>query len=716
MPSAAESLLAAGAYEPAREAARRLTRVHPSDPQGFHLLGRALAGGPSPRLLEAVRAFREAARLAPRDTIAWRGTADAALRLGGADGERLARDALERLLALDPARPWAWEQYLGSYRSSGDRVRMRRLLQPQADNPRVAVRIAALLIEDEHYGPANATLDRVLTSEPENATALALRAQSAFEAGEDSAGFAFYERALKVADRDPGPLWQQAVGIATPEELRAWAGGPHDPEQFLRAFWARRQTNLFQGVNARIAEHFHRLRVARARWPLQHPLVNYQQRTAARWLNAAPSAAEELFFQRCEVRGFVGGPGNVRDAARLGNLPRGVLPDRFETFQDRPYTDFVPEPGVLVGFGKIVEGGVTFPPAAPFAELGRYGRSLLNVDSSALATGYGQRTGLDDRGLVYLRLGQPANLRIGPPNTEDPFCTIRDLELWDYGALGTVRFFRPSAVSVFGAGESSRQTGDIVLRPMNDAQLTAMARAVTKDSTSVPAPLSFGAWFVQLRGAEPGQTTVVVATTRGAAAAELVPEDGEPGLTSRSADGVVTINVRPGRGKLLVHAQVADTLGRQTLPLTVRSFARTPATSDLLVAHPWGDTLVTRGALIAALSRDLTFAVGSQLRTAVELYGLRPEPDGRVRYEVAYWLVGSREPTRQMREDSLGRPTVLSYARERPAGGDVASEWLDIGTAGLEPGRYLLRVDLLAGGRRIGRAQAVIRLTPATRR
>ena len=145
--AAVESLLAMGAHDQAREAASRLTRSHPRDPQGFDLLGRALAGRTSPRLLEAIWAFREAARLSPRDTVAWRGTADAALRLGGADGERLARDALERLLALDPARPWAWEEYLGLYRSAGDRARVRRLLQPRASDPRVAVRIARLLIE-----------------------------------------------------------------------------------------------------------------------------------------------------------------------------------------------------------------------------------------------------------------------------------------------------------------------------------------------------------------------------------------------------------------------------------------------------------------------------------------------------------------------------------------------------------------------------------------
>jgi hypothetical protein len=117
----------------------------------------------------------------------------------------------------------------------------------------------------------------------------------------------------------------------------------------------------------------------------------------------------------------------------------------------------------------------------------------------------------------------------------------------------------------------------------------------------------------------------------------------------------------------VVHAQVGDTLGRQALPLTVRSFDRAPAVSDLLVARPWGDTLVTRGAVVAALSRDLTFEVRTRMRAAVEVYGLPPGSDGRVHYTVASWLVATSQPTRQMPEDSLGRATVLSFDRQRPA-------------------------------------------------
>ncbi len=193
-------------------------------------------------------------------------------------------------------------------------------------------------------------------------------------------------------------------------------------------------------------------------------------------------------------------------------------------------------------------------------------------------------------------------------------------------------------------------------------------------------------------------------------AAQLVPDEGQPSGTSESGSGIVILAAPPGRAKLLVHASVDDTLGRQTLAVFVRSFERTPAVSDLLVARPWGDTLVTRDALVAALSRDLTFEIGARLRAAVEVYGLHAAEDRRVRYEVSYWLLRSSQPVRQMMQDTLARAAVLAFDRDRPVRGDGALEWVDIGTDRYEPGKYLLRVDIKVGGRRIGRAQAAVTL------
>ena len=124
----------------------------------------------------------------------------------------------------------------------------------------------------------------------------------------------------------------------------------------------------------------------------------------------------------------------------------------------------------------------------------------------------------------------------------------------------------------------------------------------------------------------------------------------------------------------------------------------------------------TTDELVAALSRDLTFEIGARLRAAVEVYGLQADQDKRARYEVSYWLLRSNQPVRQMRQDTLARAAVLSFDRERPVRGDVALEWVDVGTDRYEPGKYLLRVDITVGGRRIGRAQAAVTLVESAGR
>jgi hypothetical protein len=130
----------------------------------------------------------------------------------------------------------------------------------------------------------------------------------------------------------------------------------------------------------------------------------------------------------------------------------------------------------------------------------------------------------------------------------------------------------------------------------------------------------------------------------------------------------------------------------------------------MLVARPWGDTIVTRAELLASLSRDLTFEVGARIRVAVEIYFLRPTPDGQVGYRAVYLVARSDQPTREMRRDGLAGATVLSFEQQRRSTGDVTVEWVDIDTDRLDPGRYVLRLDLSAGGRHFGRAQAAITL------
>ena len=189
-------------------------------------------------------------------------------------------------------------------------------------------------------------------------------------------------------------------------------------------------------------------------------------------------------------------------------------------------------------------------------------------------------------------------------------------------------------------------------------------------------------------------------------------------VTAHGTGNVGAMNVKRTTGSWawFTVAMVADALKGIVPAFLAKLWIASSSMDWALVVRPWGDTLVTRTALVAALSRDLTFEVGARLRAAVEIYGLHAGADGRVRYEVAYSLLKSSQAVSQIGRDSLERAAVLSFDRERPARGDMALDWVDIATDRIDPGRYLLRVDLLADGRRFGRAQAVVTLVASRER
>src|SRR5438552_16852365 len=85
--------------------------------------------------------------------------------------------------------------------------------------------------------------------------------------------------------------------------------------------------------------------------------------------------------------------------------------------------------------------------------------------------------------------------------------------------------------------------------------------------------------------------------------------------SGESNAGSVTLGAAPGRYVLLAHAREGETLGRQQLGLTLRSFHAGPAISDLLLAKAWrGDTLISRSAMLEHLQRGLTFAAEATVR------------------------------------------------------------------------------------------------------
>lgn len=698
-PLAADSALSRGDREGAIRLATTYTGRNPNDARGWLALGRArlapsaefVSGQP----LQALWAFRRASGIDPHSSEAWAWMGRAGMTLGGADGESAARQAWERVLALDPASPEAWSEWLKISRGRSEREQVRRVLAQFLDVRAARTRIARLLIEDERYDSANVLLDGLLRDDPVDGSVLALRAQSAFEAGDTAAGSRFYARALASADRDPEEiLWAQAIGIATPAEIRAWEGVPAASRAaFLAGFWARRNPDLFRGENARLAEHFARLRHARKRYPLMHALTAYHRNPASRASELRPSPAEEAFYLMCEAQEWPGAPMRAADRARL----------------PFPETGFWLSPAAWRDLrGVRIPGDLGLGPGETLL-LSPFSRDLRDIDTTAVRAGYNLRTGLDDRGLTYLRLGPPAHRAIGAPNVEDAFCRIPDLERWDYPGIGQVRFFRPSAVSL-GPAAGMRQTSDMVIRAQNDAQFGGMVAGLTRDTTSVLAPLPFGVWIAQFRSVvDPSQVDLAVFATEGRVAGQLVGAAGVPGETVVGETGLAVLTAPPGPYSLLVHANAADSLGRRTLGVRLRSFDGMTM-SDLVVAPTWGDTIVSRAAMLERAPRDLAFAHRAEIRVFAELYGLPRAPDGRVRYRASYQVYHTGDVRRDARRDSLPGGIVLSFERARRARGSTVVEWLDI-VPNVPPGLCIVRLTVTRlDGVVVGRAQAAFEL------
>jgi tetratricopeptide (TPR) repeat protein len=696
-PAAAEAALARGDYRRAVDVASAYTFRHPDDPRGWMVLGRARLARPThsaEHRLQAIWAFRRVVAAQPANLEAWDLMGRAALLLGGADGERIAGEAFEHLLALAPTDDDAWANWLLLYRGRSERARMREILARHDTIPEARARLARLLIEDEAYDSADVVLDGLLRDDPFEPGFLALRAQSAFEAGDDSTGETMYARALRSAERDDlSVLWGQVVGIATPPEIRTWQVGVHPAmrEGFLTSFWARRNPDLFVGMNRRVAEHFRRLREARKRYVLLHPLNAYNRNDTTRALELRASHAEDAFYLLCEAQEFPGAPMRAEDRRRMPFPESG-----FWLQQERRSLGSWASPGVP---GDLETGGLPllFAP---------YLRNIADIDTTASHAGYNLRTGLDDRGVMYLRFGPPTHRAVGAPNVEYNFCRIPDLERWDYPGIGQIRFFRPSAVSVNGG--SLRQQGDMTFRPQNDAQFGATAAGLTRDQTSVPASLSFAMWLAEFAHEDDSsKTDLVVFVTRRAVAAQLV--SAVSGLASSAQDSfaLVTLTGSPGRYSLEVHARTGDTLGRVERMVRLRDFAGEPQVSSLVLTTSWPDTAVDRRGVLVRAQRDLTFAADSTVRAYCEVYGLPRTSAGTVRYRASYELYPTRDIAGDVGRDSLPGGTVLEFDRERQAAGRVAVEWLDLTPQLLPPGRYLLRLTVREpdGGPTIGRGQ-----------
>jgi tetratricopeptide (TPR) repeat protein len=697
----ARASIAAGMIDDAIRLAERYTRDHARDAAGFVVLGDALMKQAPVGRFRAARAYEEAERLAPNSPEPPYRYAQAGLWLGFDDGESMAQRGLERTLALDPLYPGAWDEWLTLFRNGDSRRRLAERLAPHAANPIIRSRLALLAIESERYDDANQLLDSALVADSTNTAWLALRAQSAFEMGDTIGGWFWYHRALAHADRDStGALWHQAIGIARSWEVRAWEAGVRAPQRraWLEAFWARRNPNLFAGINHRVAEHFARFRYARSHFPLLHPMISYHRSEIARAMNLDPSDRERAFYQRCEMYEMLAPPrmsmwfvpSPTGDPA-LGKFENVLLfPPGVSRATDRARTSVEPDPartglessGLLLGtqWESLIPQGVAQSLFAPL------NLDLRSVDSVAARVGYNLATGLDDRGVMFLRLGPPDQDYVGANNAIDPSCNSRDVERWRYADYGEVRFSRPSAFS-----QGQRDVPDWVFRAMNETQFEAVQSALTVDASSEPAPLDFGVWTAQFaHPADRAVTDLVVVSTRGGLAASLVGSL-QPATDSQDSTGAVTLGGHPGPYTLLAQARDSARLGRQTLRIELKSYDRL-AVSELLLAPAWDAPKPDRAAMLSRVARTLTFTAGSRIRSYAEVYALHRTGDN-VRYRVTYELLRTSQPERDIRREDWPGATRFEFLREARADAHgTAIEILDITPEQTPPGKYLLRL------------------------
>ncbi len=708
----ARVLIGAGQIEEAIRLADRYTRAHPGDEQAFLVLGDAYFKRMPIGRFQAAEAYQRAERLAPQDPVPAFRYAEVGLWLGGDDGEGMARQGLERVLALDPQYPDAWDDWLTLFRNTSSRSQMRRRLAPYAGDPVIRARLALLAIEDERYRDANGLLDSALAADSTCVSWLALRAQSAFEDRDTATGWVMYRRALAHADQDTtDALWHQVIGIARPWEIRGW--GAVKPEQkgaWIESFWARRNPNLFAGVNHRVSEHFTRLRYARKHYPLLHPLVSYHRSSIARAMNLEPSRGEREWNLRCEIYQVMPPPHFHWLAQALpppGYKPAPTLADIANSLSSWSMIG-MPSPGVAsaadlarvnlspwalltddelaaapYAIQRLVPAGVRHSLFAPL------NLDLRGMDSVAARVGYNLATGLDDRGITYLRLGPPDDEAAGGKNATDPQCATRAVERWQYAQYGEIRFARPST---FSRGEAN--VPDMVFRAMNERQFAGAEAGLTTDATSEPAPLAFGVWTAQFANdSDVSLTDLVVVSTKGTLAATLSGARNTSPVRQDSA-GVVTLSGNTGWYVLVAQVKEGDKLGRHTLQLNLRRFDRRPAVSGLMLAPVWEEQHLDRGAMLRHLSRSLVFEQGTAVRSYAEIYGLRAD-SGVVRFSVTYSLLRTDAPERDIRLADWPSATRFEFRRERPqAASGPEIETLDMVPAQVPPGRYLLRVQI----------------------
>jgi hypothetical protein len=285
----ADSLIAAHNLPAARRIAEALVSAHPSDVAAHLLLGRILYAWPVVGRYPALAEFQEAARLAPQDPEPLYWQVRVGQYLGSDEGEGVVREAVLKILALDPDYRDCWSLFEQLYHNAEIWRRADSALGLHPGDLLALERRARIALELEEPARADSLAALVLAHRGRYVPGFLLRAEAAFDGGKDAAGYAWYDSALDAATLDStDALWQQVRAIASPAEVaRAEGLQPEERQQFFTTFWGRRDPNLVTPNNERIAEHFRRLMEVRRMFHLLHPYSRFHSSAVARGLAAS---------------------------------------------------------------------------------------------------------------------------------------------------------------------------------------------------------------------------------------------------------------------------------------------------------------------------------------------------------------------------------------------------------------------------------------------
>lgn len=616
----AESLLAAGRLEPARSIAERLARDRPDDPATLLLLGRIWLAWPFFGRYRADSILARAQALDSTDPAPVYYRSLVGLRLGGDDGEAMARRALVRVLALDPHYRDAWTLWLSLYRDDADRSQMARVLARHAGDYAADLWRAGLLVELRRYDVADPLLDSLAGIAPDDPAPRAWLARSLFEQGRDAAASPVYAAAVRRAAADTGAvLWRQVRSIASSQERIRWAGlRPDERPAFLRLFWDARNPDLRDGVNARIGEHFRRLGEARRAFALLHPLSRWNHSRLWR-----------------TIMGGVGVP--TSEASELDAVRADIGQTRQPSVADAPVA------------------------AGAAARLDDTTQETVNLED-----------GLDDRGRILVRYGEPQRREIWST----------DAETWWYDlpeGQFQVTFVRRTADG----------GGDEVVTPVVAGEARAARHLLETDRPGAPATLTTFFWPAAFR-AGGDSTEITLFPDSASTLAVLFDGAGEEAARDSAPAGrPLHLRAAPGSFLLAVDATRGAQRGRYRGLFAVPWFPPDSLTvSSLLIAS--GAVAPQRATLEAAAPPALQLPAGRPLRVYAELYGLG-EAGGVARYDAVY----------RFERDSHGwfgvlarhRVVTVTFRRTIPAT-DPAIETLVIDPGRLPRGHYRLTLEI----------------------